>query len=290
MLDGVVITILATIIVMWVSFSMAGRDEARVSASTDLSKWYEYIRLADIREMKEVEVERDYVTILGRGVQKQRGYQIELSYEDVNGYEKRSHHYFYDESKQDEEFLARYIDGDQIYVWIARDGGVYVPGEIVENKKVQTIFGADRVLMYSIGMAVIMAIFSAIFLIFISPIWIILHIPIVLLSSIIPQLYMYMSSLRSEVHRVDYVGVTALNQYGMYVDDLEDGVAKYKLVEQTLPMVLLEQGVGYLGYKPGKIEINVDYEGNIPIHIASEYRVSWVVRVFHEKVGGKKED
>lgn len=286
MLNGVVVTVLASIIVIWVSFSMAGRDEARVSASTDLSRWYDLKRLADIEEMEEVRVKRDYVTVLGRGVQEQRGYRLKLRYKNRSGYEKRSEHYFYDESEQDENFLSRFIKGDQIYVWIGKRGDVYVPGEIVENKKVQSIFGADRVLMYSLGVAAIMGIITSLFLVVISPIWIIFNLPIILISSIIPQLYMYMTSLSSEVHRVDYVGVSAVNQYGLYIDKLEDGIRKYKLVEQTLPMVLLEQGVGYLGYKPGKIDVNVDYDGNIPVHIASEYRISDLVKEVHDKVKG----
>lgn len=278
MVEGLVVTILTCLVIVWVGFSMAGRDEARVSASTDLSRWFRYKQVASIVGMEEVELERDYVSLMGRGVHKQWGYELTLEYKNLDGVIRQTTHTFYDESEQDEKFLSKYIKDNNLVVWLMDSGEVYVPGEIIENTKVQTIYGADKVLVYSLATAILIGLITTIFLIFISPIWILFHIPLVIISGVVPQIFMYIQSVNSNIQRRDYTSVSALNQYALYIDDDEEGVKQVKLVEQTLPMVLLEEGVGYLGYTPDKIEVLVDYDGDIPVHIASEYHIPEVVQ------------
>lgn len=287
MLEGLVVTVLTCLIVVWVGFSMAGRDEARVSASVDLNKWYSYKSIANIVGMEEIELERDYVSLFGRGVQNQKGTRLTLEYTNSSKHSLRSTHMFYDDSKQDEVFLEKYIKDNQLVVWIAKDGSVYVPGEIIDNQKIQTIHGADKVLVYSMATAIVASVVSMLFLLFLSPFWILVHLPIVWASSLIPQGLMYIQEIGSEVQRKNYQSVSALTQFGLYVDESEEGIRQLKLVEQTLPMVLLEEGVGYLGYTPGKVAVLVDYDGNIPVHIASEYHIPEVIATVINKVRGK---
>lgn len=278
MVEGIIVTILTCLIIVWVGFSMAGRDEVRVSSSTDLSRWYHYKIVASIIGMEEVELDRDYISLKGRGVHKQWGYRLTLEYKNIDGSIVQTTHTFYDESEQDEKFLSKYIKDNTVLVWESGKGEVYVPGEIVENLEVQSIYGADKVLVYSVVTSVIIGLISSIFVLLLSPLWVVVHLPLVLVAGIIPQIYMYMQSINNNIQRRGYTAVSALNQYAIYVDDGEDGLNKYKLVEQTLPMVLLEEGVGYLGYTPDKVEVLVDYDGDIPVHIASEYHIPDLVK------------
>ena len=278
MVEGIIVTILACLVIVWVGFSMAGRDEVRVSSSTDLSRWYQYKNVASIIGMEELELDRDYISLKGRGVHKQWGYRLTLEYKNRDGSIVQTNHTFYDESEQDEKFLTKYIKGNTIVVWESRKGEVYVPGEIVENLEVQSINGADKVLIYSVATSVIIGLISSIFVLLLSPLWVLLHLPFVLIAGIIPQIFMYIQSINNNIQRRGYTAVSALNQYAIYVDDGEEGINQYKLVEQTLPMVLLEEGVGYLGYTPDKVEVLVDYDGDIPVHIASEYHIPDLVK------------
>jgi len=277
MVEGIVVTMLSCLVIVWIGFSMAGRDEARVSASTDLNRWYQTKQLATIIDIQEMELNRDYLSLFGRGVQEQSGYRLTLEYKDKSGKLARTKHYFYDESEQDEKFLSKYIQNNKIYIWLADNEKVYVPGEIIENKEVQTIYGAEKVLVYTLSASIVMGVVTSFFLIFLSPLWILIHLPIVLLSSLVPQAYMYIQEMSSEVQKKSYHSVSALNQFGIYIDEKEEGIRQFKLVEQTLPMVLLEEGVGYLGYTPDKVSVLVDYDGNIPVHIASEYHIPDIV-------------
>lgn len=288
MLEGLIVTILSSIIVIWVGFSMVGRDEARVSASVDLNKWYTKKRQASVVDIEDVELTRNFVSLLGRGVQKQSGNRVTLEYKNVSGNIVKTKHLFYDNSDQDEAFLGKYIKDNKIYVWLSDTGRVYVPGEIIENKKVQTIYGADKVMIYTLLTSGLVGLVSTLFLLFMSPFWVLVHVPIILLSSIVPQVFMYIQEVSSEVQRKDYVSVSALNQFGLYIDTQEDGISRYKLVEQTLPMVLLEEGVGYLGYTPNQVEVLINYDGDIPVHISSEYHIPEIVTTTLHKLRRKK--
>lgn len=283
MVEAIVVTILTSLIVVWVGFSMAGRDEARVSASVDLNKWYQVRKEASIYEIEEIEILRDYVTLTGRGEQLQKGYQLMLEYKDLRGYSKTTKHQFYDETEQDEEFLQKYISDNQMYVWLSKDNEVYVPGEIKDNKDIQSIYGADRVLTYSLLTALGVGLISVVFVLLLKPFWAILHLPIVILTALIPQIVMYIQEMSSEVQRLDYEAVGALSQYSLQIDEDAEGLTKYKLVEQTLPMVLLNNGVGYLGYHPDEVKVLVDYDGDIPVHIASEYHIPDLVKTAIDK-------
>lgn len=244
MVEGMVVTILSCLVIVWIGFSMAGRDEARVSASADLSKWYKYKHKATIVAMEEVEVERNYVTLVGRGVHKQWGYKLTLEYKNRDDVIVKSTHTFYDESEQDEEFLERYIKDNTLYVWMNDKSEVYVQGKRVDSTKLLTVYGSDKVLVYTLSSAVVIGMITTLFLMFIAPVWIVFHIPLVVLAGVVPQLYMYIQTVNSNIQRRDYVSVSSLNQNALYIDKEETGLKKVKLVEQTLPMVLLEEGVG----------------------------------------------
>lgn len=283
MVEGLVVTILSCVIIVWVGFSMAGRDEARVSASSDLNKWYKIRREATIVNMEEVELDRRFVTVKGRGIHKQWGYKLTLEYKDMDGNIVTSNHMFYDASREDEEFLERYIQNKTLHVWLNSKRQVYVPGEIVDNSKGLTIYGSDKVLVYSALSALVVGFVSLILLLLIAPLWVVLHIPTILLAGAVPQIYMYIQTVSNDVQRRGYTAVSFLNQYALYIDKGESGVHRFKLVEQTLPMVQLEEGVGYLGYTPDKVDVLVDYDGNIPVHIASEYTIPSVVKELVER-------
>ena len=287
MIEAFIVTVLTVLVVVWVGFSMLARDEARVSANVDLNKWYQTRTEAKVYEIEELELKREYVSLRGRGEHVQKGYRLELEYRNTHGEIQRTVHTFYDDSVQDEAFLGKYVKNDKLYVWLAKDNDAYIPGEIIENSGLQVIFGADRVLTYAIISAILAVIVSSVFVLMLSPFWIVLHIPLVILSAFVPQIILYLQELGGNVKRVGYQAVGALHQYGVYVDESEEGVDKYKLVEQTLPIVLLDSGDGYLGYQPDGVKVLVDYEGNIPVHIASEYHISDFIKEFIDKLRKK---
>lgn len=287
MIEAFIVTVLTVLVVVWVGFSMLARDEARVSANVDLNKWYQTRTEAKVYEIEELELKREYVSLRGRGEHVQKGYRLELEYRNTHGEIQRTVHTFYDDSEQDEAFLGKYVKNDKLYVWLAKDNDAYIPGEIIENSGLQVIFGADRVLTYAIISAILAVIVSSVFVLMLSPFWIVLHIPLVILSAFVPQIIMYLQELGSNVKRVGYQAVGALHQYGVYVDESKEGVDKYKLVEQTLPIVLLDSGDGYLGYQPDGVKVLVDYEGNIPVHISSEYHISDFIKEFIDKLRKK---
>lgn len=287
MIEAFIVTVLTVLVVVWVGFSMLARDEARVSANVDLNKWYQTRTEAKVYEIEELELKREYVSLRGRGEHVQKGYRLELEYRNTHGEIQRTVHTFYDDSVQDEAFLGKYVKNDKLYVWLAKDNDAYIPGEIIENSGLQVIFGADRVLTYAIISAILAVIVSSVFVLMLSPFWIVLHIPLVILSAFVPQIILYLQELGGNVKSVGYQAVGALHQYGVYVDETEEGVDKYKLVEQTLPIVLLDSGDGYLGYQPDGVKVLVDYEGNIPVHIASEYHISDFIKEFIDKLRKK---
>ena len=287
MIEAFIVTVLTVLVVVWVGFSMLARDEARVSANVDLNKWYQTRTEAKVYEIEELELKREYVSLRGRGEHVQKGYRLELEYRNTHGEIQRTVHTFYDDSVQDEAFLGKYVKNDKLYVWLAKDNDAYIPGEIIENSGLQVIFGADRVLTYAIISAILAVIVSSVFVLMLSPFWIVLHIPLVILSAFVPQIILYLQELGGNVKSVGYQAVGALHQYGVYVDESEEGVDKYKLVEQTLPIVLLDSGDGYLGYQPDGVKVLVDYEGNIPVHIASEYHISDFIKEFIDKLRKK---
>src|SRR5699024_5296840 len=128
----------------------------------------------------------------GRGEHVQKGYRLELEYRNTHGEIQRTVHTFYDDSEQDEAFLGKYVKNDKLYVWLAKDNDAYIPGEIIENSGLQVIFGADRVLTYAIISAILAGIVSSVFVLMLSPFWIVLHIPLVILSAFVPQIILYL--------------------------------------------------------------------------------------------------
>lgn len=275
---GLVITVLTCMIITWVYFSMTGTDESTVTSQVGLNKWYVDKQEARIIDLEEVKIERDIISKNGHEKEEQDGYKLIVEHYGKGKESYRTSHYFYNESYQDKEIITRQMKGKTITVWRSRDGYIYVPHEALNEERVLEVNGIDKTFIYTIITAIILGIITGIIVLFISPLWLLVHFISIIITVIMPYMLIYMEEDKSVRKRVHYKSVGAVNLYTM--QEGKENIKDTKLLKRTVPVVLLDEESGYLGYSENRINAILDEQGDVDVHIAKEHRIPEIVKRF----------
>lgn len=273
MLGGFIVTVLSSVVVLWVSFALSGKDELAISTMSGLGNWHTKRVEATIIKAEEVSLKRGYRSLRKSGEVVHKGVRLTIEYPYGDRETRVSEHLFYNETVSDKVQVNRMIKENLADIWVDSDGGTYVPYEISQEEgEEQEIYGADKVFSYTVLWSLLVSAVSTVVLGFISPMWVPVNLMVLFFMAFGLQGHTFIQemTLSSRISMVS--AVEKVKRSILWEDSNNTGLDKYLLVEQPVCKVLLDNGEGYLGYKREKVIVLEDSDGKINNHFMEEFR------------------